>query len=147
MDSFYEDEDFESDESMHFEPMLLDLYVDSVPFIDSDDENESDEDETENLHKYAVYTPTVIDYFADLGKKIKQVDAGLFHSICITESGDCFTFGCNYFGQLCNGSHTAFGEGVHCPIKLSIKEKIVQVAAGDNHNLVLTAGNNIFCFG
>ena len=136
-----------SDASMHFEPMLLDLYQDSLPFIDSDDESEDDDDETDTLHKYAVFKPTVIEYFVQQKQKIKQIDAGLFHSICITENGDCFSFGCNYFGNLGNGQVTEFGEGVHCPIKLQISEKIVDVAAGDNHNLLLTAKNEILCFG
>jgi alpha-tubulin suppressor-like RCC1 family protein len=97
---------------------------------------------------------------------IVQVAAGLAHSLVLTDSGNVYGFGSNFYGQL--GSQTDISKpvGVWQPTlvpfpRASTKPQLVmpgpprpvmtgtvrQVAAGGNHSLALTSTGQIWSFG
>jgi len=111
-------------------------------FMDSDSEEEEDFFDTDI---FCFSTPTINPYFN--GKNVAKIACGDFHSICITKNGECYTFGCNHAGNLGNGTTTEYGSGISKPFKLKLQHKIIDVAAGSNHNILLTEKNDVICFG
>uniref|UniRef100_A0A672GDI5 RCC1-like domain-containing protein n=1 Tax=Salarias fasciatus TaxID=181472 RepID=A0A672GDI5_SALFA len=74
-------------------------------------------------------------------EKIVQVTAGGMHTVCLSESGNVYTFGCNDEGALGReGSETV-------PGKVELDEKVVQVSAGDSHSLALTDSGSVYIWG
>lgn len=56
------------------------------------------------------------------------------HTVCLTESGDVYTFGCNDEGAL--GRDTNEEDSETTPEKLVSKVKFVQISAGDSHTVI-----------
>ncbi|GFO46551.1 X-linked retinitis pigmentosa GTPase regulator-like protein [Plakobranchus ocellatus] len=87
--------------------------------------------------------PTHVRYL--MNKGVVKVAAGYAHSLALTESGDVWSFGCGYFGQLGLGTNS----------KTSIPERIIfattspMVAIGTNyfHGLAVSATNRVFQWG
>ena len=120
--------------------------------IDSDEDTSSD-DEAEDLiflkqqQRQIIWTPSFNSFLLELGVDIAKIECGAYHSICLSESGECWAFGSNFFGNVGSGEFSGFGEGIHEPLKLKIDDKIIDIAAGTNHNLLLTEQNQILSFG
>lgn len=76
-----------------------------------------------------------------LPEKIVQVTAGGMHTVCLSESGHVYTFGCNDEGAL----GRCGPEGV--PGKVELEEKVVQVSAGDSHTVALTDDGSVYIWG
>lgn len=75
---------------------------------------------------------------------VVQISCGLHHTVLLTLNGEVFTFGSNQYGQLGTGDV----QPVYCPVQVKItKGKIVQVAAGSNHTVLLTSSGNVITFG
>ena len=74
-----------------------------------------------------------------------SVAAGDCHSLALTAEGTLFSFGSGYYGQLGHGD-TANQPRPKRVVALA-KERVVSVAGGDNHSLVLTAESVLFSFG
>ena len=79
--------------------------------------------------KYCI-TPEEIIELEKYDERIIQVRCGYKHTVCLSEHGNCFTWGNNTYGQL---GH--INNGITLPLPISIEEKkekirIVQVAAG-----------------
>ncbi|XP_054856050.1 regulator of chromosome condensation [Eublepharis macularius] len=80
-----------------------------------------------------------------LPEKIIQAEAGGVHTVCLSEAGKIYTFGCNDEGAL--GRNTS-EEGSDCvPGLVDLKEKVVQVSAGDSHTAALTEDGRVFIWG
>jgi alpha-tubulin suppressor-like RCC1 family protein len=82
------------------------------------------------------------------GRSIKQVAAGLFHSLLLADDGTVFSFGWNAFGQ--TGLGTTQGRTlVATPIDTTNLggRSITQVAAGGLHSLLLADDGTVFSFG
>ncbi|XP_028326587.1 regulator of chromosome condensation [Gouania willdenowi] len=76
-----------------------------------------------------------------LPEKIVQVVAGGMHTVCLSESGQIYTFGCNDEGALGrDGSEMD-------PEKVTLDEKVVQVSAGDSHTAALTEDGVVYIWG
>lgn len=67
---------------------------------------------------------------------IVQIAAGLYSSFFLTSDGRVFSCGTGYVGQLGHGNR----DKIHTPTEVKIpgQPKIVEIAAGDHHTLLLT---------
>jgi E3 ubiquitin-protein ligase HERC2 len=83
------------------------------------------------------------------GKSIIQIDCGDFHSAALESSGDLYTWGGGssaYNKGQCGHGHT---NAIETPekIKLLSHKRVVKVACGGFHTLILTSENEVFAFG
>ncbi|KAG7474724.1 hypothetical protein JOB18_015331 [Solea senegalensis] len=80
-----------------------------------------------------------------LPEKVVQVIAGGMHTVCLSDTGHVYTFGCNDEGAL--GRDTA-GLGTEMvPGKVMLEEKVIQVSAGDSHTAALTDDGKVYLWG
>nr|XP_028594501.1 regulator of chromosome condensation [Podarcis muralis]XP_028594502.1 regulator of chromosome condensation [Podarcis muralis] len=80
-----------------------------------------------------------------LPEKIIQAEAGGVHTVCLSETGQIYTFGCNDEGAL--GRDTSEEGSDFLPGLVDLKEKVVQVSAGDSHTAALTDDGRVFIWG
>ncbi|XP_078238677.1 regulator of chromosome condensation-like [Pogona vitticeps] len=80
-----------------------------------------------------------------LPEKIIQAEAGGVHTVCLSETGKIYTFGCNDEGAL--GRDTSEEGSDSVPGLVDLKEKVVQVSAGDSHTAALTEDGRVFIWG
>lgn len=80
-----------------------------------------------------------------LPEKIVQVVAGGMHTVCLSETGLIYTFGCNDEGAL--GRDTSEEGSEMVPGKVALNEKVVQVSAGDSHTAALTEDGSVYIWG
>lgn len=80
-----------------------------------------------------------------LPEKIVQVIAGGMHTVCLSETGSVYTFGCNDEGAL--GRTTTTGGSETVPGKVELDERVVQVSAGDSHTAALTEDGTVYIWG
>lgn len=74
-----------------------------------------------------------------------QVVAGGMHTVCLSDSGKVYTFGCNDEGAL--GRELSEGGSESVPGKVELQEKVVQVSAGDSHSAALTEEGSVYVWG
>ncbi|TWP07909.1 hypothetical protein EUA76_02430 [TM7 phylum sp. oral taxon 350] len=83
------------------------------------------------------------------GKTIVQVAAGADHSLALDNDGALYAWGSNAYGQLGNGTTT--NSSVPVAVKIAgtplAGKTIVQIAAGANHNMVLTSDGAVYTWG
>ncbi|XP_070823514.1 regulator of chromosome condensation [Chaetodon trifascialis] len=79
-----------------------------------------------------------------LPEKIVQVVAGGMHTVCLSDTGNVYTFGCNDEGAL--GRDTTEGSEM-VPGKVMLEEKVVQVSAGDSHTAALADDGTVYIWG
>ena len=96
--------------------------------------------------KYCV-TPEEIIELTKYKERIIQVRCGFKHTICLTETGKCFTWGNNTYGQLGHKNN-----GIILPSPIFIEDKkekirIIQVAAGFRVSCFLGYNRNIYFSG
>ncbi|XP_028281346.1 regulator of chromosome condensation [Parambassis ranga] len=80
-----------------------------------------------------------------LPEKIVQVVAGGMHTVCLSDTGNVYTFGCNDEGAL--GRDTSEEGSEMVPGKVSLDEKVVQVSGGDSHTAALTEEGAVYIWG
>lgn len=72
--------------------------------------------------------------------------AGGMHSLCLTSTGDVWTFGCNDEGAL--GRPTEDEEGSEAiPRKIELPGKVVKISAGDSHSACLLENGKVYAWG
>jgi alpha-tubulin suppressor-like RCC1 family protein len=80
------------------------------------------------------------------GKKIIQISSGLDHSLFLVETGQVYSCGYNYYGQLgrivANGSPTATNLGM-----IPNLSDIIQISAGNSCSLFLNSSNQVYSCG
>ncbi|XP_049336552.1 regulator of chromosome condensation [Astyanax mexicanus] len=81
----------------------------------------------------------------NLPESIVQAVAGGMHTVCLSDTGNVYTFGCNDEGAL--GRDTSEEGTEMVPAKVELAEKIVQVSAGDSHTAALTEEGTVFVWG
>ncbi|EQC36265.1 hypothetical protein SDRG_06370 [Saprolegnia diclina VS20] len=75
---------------------------------------------------------------------IVQVAAARYHTLVVSSSGDCFSWGFGKGGRL--GTGTEFN-CIH-PVPVHFPQRaVLKVAAGENHSLALTTGGQLFSWG
>jgi len=65
------------------------------------------------------------------------------HGLAVTHSGQVYTWGDNYFGQLGDGTQASH----HTAVILTGLTGIIQVAAGDGHSLALRSDGTVWAWG
>lgn len=82
----------------------------------------------------------------ELPYSITDIQAGGMHSVCLTESGEVITFGCNDEGAL--GRITLDDAAESTPHRVEgIKERVIQISAGDSHSAALTELGKVYLWG
>jgi alpha-tubulin suppressor-like RCC1 family protein len=98
------------------------------------------------MNKHEVSYPVQLRTISNV--KAAKVATGRCHSVVVSEEGHVFTFGHQEFGQLGNGviDKDKINE---VPTRLDslVKEKVVDVACGLDHTIVLTAKNELYAWG
>lgn len=80
-----------------------------------------------------------------IADKVVQVCSGGMHSVCLTDKGEVYTFGCNDEGAL--GRSTPDEDECMDPGKVELRHRAVQVSAGDSHSGALTDEGRVFIWG
>jgi len=74
-------------------------------------------------------------------KNVTKIAAGCYHSIAVTANGMLYVFGRNNHGQL--GTGDLLERSSPYPIDLFVGQRVLQIAAGFYHTLVLTSPQEI----
>lgn len=80
-----------------------------------------------------------------INEAVLQVSCGAAHAIALTRSGRVVTWGGNRWGQLGDGQMTSTTK-LSFPLQLRHRP-VISVTCGENHNLVMTIGGNVFAWG
>jgi len=79
-------------------------------------------------------------------KNVIAVCAGGMHTVCLTQEGKVYTFGCNDEGSL--GRHIEDEEEeTFVPGLVILPSKVKQISAGDSHTVVLTEEGQVYYWG
>jgi hypothetical protein len=81
---------------------------------------------------------------------VVQIAAGGLHSLALTASGQLYSFGYNRYGQLGRPANSGTSEPTPLPGLVALPGatgRVVQIAAGENSSLALTASGQLFSFG
>uniref|UniRef100_G3V5V0 Serine/threonine-protein kinase Nek9 n=1 Tax=Homo sapiens TaxID=9606 RepID=G3V5V0_HUMAN len=81
------------------------------------------------------------------GKAIRQVSCGDDFTVCVTDEGQLYAFGSDYYG--CMGVDKVAGPEVLEPMQLNffLSNPVEQVSCGDNHVVVLTRNKEVYSWG
>ncbi|XP_063804360.1 serine/threonine-protein kinase Nek9 isoform X3 [Pseudophryne corroboree] len=81
------------------------------------------------------------------GKSVQQVSCGGDFTMCITDEGQLYSFGSDYYG--CLGVGQSLGSEVLEPILVDffLHEPVEQVSCGDSHVMVLTRSKSVYSWG
>ncbi|BFZ00162.1 hypothetical protein BsWGS_03200 [Bradybaena similaris] len=83
--------------------------------------------------------------YVDIPDPVIQVCAGGMHTVCLTSTGQLYTFGCNDEGAL--GRDTTVEGSETRPGKVILPAPVVMVSAGDSHTAALTDDGRVFAWG
>ena len=76
-------------------------------------------------------------------EKIVDVKSGYYHSIALTENGEVYTWGYNYYGQLGNGNT----QNSVTPIKLSSLGNVTKIDAYKYMTIILNDAGEVYVWG
>ncbi|BFZ08491.1 hypothetical protein BsWGS_11531 [Bradybaena similaris] len=86
--------------------------------------------------------PTHVHHLLNMG--VVKLSAGYAHTVVLTESGDVWTFGCGYFGQLGLGTNNKSS----VPQKVDLPDgQIVAIATKYFHSVAISVDNKVFLWG
>jgi hypothetical protein len=94
-------------------------------------------------------TPTLVK-LPGAGEPFTDVAAGAFFSLAVTSSGRLYAFGENQDGQLGNATNDETNEPNPTPTLVTLPGEVghvTQVAAGNEHSLVVTSSGQLYAFG
>lgn len=89
------------------------------------------------------YTPKLLERLS--GKKVVQLSACGFHTGCLTDMGEVYTWGEGKFGRLGHGAE----RNCHSPrlVESLLGKRPIQIACGGFHSAVVTQDGKMFTFG
>eukprot|EP01034_Spumella_vulgaris_P025371 gene25371-31823_t len=96
-------------------------------------------------NKSALKQPTLVKAFQEYGAKAASVSCGRHHTLILTDDGEILTCGVGEYGRLGTGSSS--DALIPLPIDSLGDVDIVQIAAGYDHSLALTASGTILSWG
>jgi alpha-tubulin suppressor-like RCC1 family protein/predicted peptidase len=105
-------------------------------------------DPSSEIHTYvmpAEHTPLRVDLGFD-GAEVAQISGGSRHNLALLRDGGVLAWGFNVNGQLGDGRSGAFSSR-ETPVRVDGLRDIVQVAAGNNFSLALTADGTVYGWG
>jgi alpha-tubulin suppressor-like RCC1 family protein len=96
-------------------------------------------------------TPTLVALPGEVGQ-IAKISAGGEHNLILTSSGQVYAFGQNPWGELGNTTNNSTVNPIPNPTPTPVTlpgqiGQVTQVAAADDHSLVLTSSNQLYAFG
>jgi alpha-tubulin suppressor-like RCC1 family protein len=94
-------------------------------------------------------TPTLVSLPGATGP-VSAIAAGAYFSLAATSSGQLYAFGENVYGQLGNPTNDLTDEPNPTPTLVTLPGEVgpvIQVAAGQDHSLALTASGQLYAFG
>ena len=98
----------------------------------------------DNQNKFAVYQPTLIQYFMMNGIHVVQISSGSYHNIVLDDGGNIYTFGANNVYQCGNGCQY----DVFKPEKRNeIDGKVIDIKCGYEHNVVYCENDDYWLWG
>jgi alpha-tubulin suppressor-like RCC1 family protein len=104
---------------------------------------------TNNFTKHANPTPALVTLPGATGT-ITQIAAGCEHSLALTSSGQLYSFGENYWGQLGSVTNNFTKHANPTPALVTLpgaNGTITQLAAGCEHSLAATSSGQLYTFG
>ncbi|XP_064607335.1 regulator of chromosome condensation-like [Liolophura sinensis] len=81
----------------------------------------------------------------DLPANMVQVCAGGMHTVCLTATGEVYSFGCNDEGAL--GRNTSVEGSETRPGKVDVPGHVVMLSAGDSHTAALLDNGQVYAWG
>jgi len=89
------------------------------------------------------YTPKLLERLS--GKKVVQLSACGFHTGCLTDMGEVYTWGEGKFGRLGHGAE----RNCHSPrlVESLLGKRPIQIACGGFHSAVVTQDGKMYTFG
>lgn len=89
------------------------------------------------------YTPKLLERLS--GKKVVQLSACGFHTGCLTDMGEVYTWGEGKFGRLGHGAE----RNCHSPrlVESLLGKRPIQIACGGFHSAVVTEDGKMYTFG
>jgi len=88
-------------------------------------------------------TPRMVE--ALYGLRVVAMSAKGQHSMCVTEKGEMYTWGCGAFGRLGHG--TEENTTVPTVVEALAKERIISISAGQHHSAAISSRNEVFTWG
>mmetsp|Transcript_20212 Transcript_20212/g.33368 ORF Transcript_20212/g.33368 Transcript_20212/m.33368 type:complete len:616 (-) Transcript_20212:573-2420(-) len=79
--------------------------------------------------------------------KVTQVSCGANHTLCLDKTGRVYTWGIGEYGRLGLGDSDSRDNPVVISSFLESKVRVIQVSAGQQHSLALTADCRVFSWG
>lgn len=79
-------------------------------------------------------------------KDVVDVCAGGMHSLCLTKTGEVYSFGCNDEGALGRVTEDIDGAEFN-PAKVDLPEKVIRMSCGDSHSACLLDDGRVFAWG
>ncbi|OCT68162.1 hypothetical protein XELAEV_18039458mg [Xenopus laevis] len=81
------------------------------------------------------------------GKSVQKVSCGSDFTVCITDEGQLYSFGSDYYG--CLGVNQSAGSEVLEPLLVDffLNEPVDQVSCGDSHIMALTRSKSVYSWG
>eukprot|EP01117_Protostelium_nocturnum_P010272 TRINITY_DN3692_c0_g1_i1.p1 TRINITY_DN3692_c0_g1~~TRINITY_DN3692_c0_g1_i1.p1 ORF type:complete len:435 (+),score=125.33 TRINITY_DN3692_c0_g1_i1:143-1306(+) len=83
----------------------------------------------------------------ELKKKVKSIACGGWHSACLTEDGEAYTWGWGEFGQLGHGDGSANSFPASVTSLKDSKTKLKSIAAGSRHTLFGSVNGQVWACG
>ncbi|RZC39713.1 RCC1 domain containing protein [Asbolus verrucosus] len=81
-----------------------------------------------------------------MSHEIVDICVGGMHTVCLTEEGKVFTFGCNDEGAL--GRITVdIEDSEYTPGEVKLPGKVIQISARDSHSAALLDDGRVFAWG
>ncbi|KAL1458179.1 hypothetical protein WDU94_008348 [Cyamophila willieti] len=75
---------------------------------------------------------------------VVEIAVGGMHTVCLTEDGKVYTWGCNDEGAL---GREAEGDSEFEPQPVDLPKRAVQISAGDSHTVALLEDGTVFAWG
>lgn len=80
-------------------------------------------------------------------ERARNVTAGMYHSLVLTETGRLFCFGYSYNGECGTGYQAYFNSPTQVNSYYFNNLPVVKIASGFSHNLVLLNNGKVYGFG
>lgn len=89
------------------------------------------------------YSPRRVDVLR--GVVVQQVTCGSYHTCCVTNDGELYSWGGGMYGKLGHGDEC--GQPLPRKVEHLKHSKVVQVACGSRHTLALLESSQVFSWG
>mmetsp|Transcript_25115 Transcript_25115/g.18910 ORF Transcript_25115/g.18910 Transcript_25115/m.18910 type:complete len:224 (+) Transcript_25115:404-1075(+) len=98
------------------------------------------------------FQPKKVEFFKENGIKVKQVRAGLYHTVALTDDGKVYTWGRGLYGVLGNGTNAyslvpLLNEEIESLKEEDPDRKIVKIDSADEYTGVLFSTGELYVWG